>query len=76
LLIPTINLMILMYICNYKINYFECLVYVILLGFAIKVLLFLFHIWLSQAHVKVPVMRSVLLAGILLKFDSYVYISY
>jgi len=39
-------------------------------GFAIKLPLFPFHIWLPKAHVEAPTAGSVLLAGVLLKMGG------
>lgn len=41
------------------------------LGFAVKVPVFPFHTWLSDAHVEAPAPISVLLAGVLLKMGAY-----
>ena len=41
------------------------------LAFAIKVPLFPFHTWLSDAHVEAPTAGSVILAGVLLKMGTY-----
>lgn len=41
------------------------------IGFAIKIPIPPFHIWLPEAHVEAPTSGSVLLAGILLKLGSY-----
>ena len=46
------------------------------LAFAIKVPLFPFHTWLSDAHVQAPTAGSVLLAGVLLKMGTYGFIRY
>nr|AIE42623.1 NADH dehydrogenase subunit 4 [Vespa bicolor] len=42
-----------------------------LLGFMVKMPMFLFHIWLPKAHVEAPVYGSMILAGVLLKLGSY-----
>nr|QXU75775.1 NADH dehydrogenase subunit 4 [Vespa simillima xanthoptera] len=42
-----------------------------LLGFMVKLPMFLFHIWLPKAHVEAPVYGSMILAGVLLKLGSY-----
>nr|YP_009388867.1 NADH dehydrogenase subunit 4 [Vespa velutina]AQT19235.1 NADH dehydrogenase subunit 4 [Vespa velutina nigrithorax]QKG04149.1 NADH dehydrogenase subunit 4 [Vespa velutina auraria]BAX73958.1 NADH dehydrogenase subunit 4 [Vespa velutina]BBC27616.1 NADH dehydrogenase subunit 4 [Vespa velutina]BBC27629.1 NADH dehydrogenase subunit 4 [Vespa velutina] len=42
-----------------------------LLGFMVKLPMFLFHIWLPKAHVEAPVFGSMILAGVLLKLGSY-----
>lgn len=41
------------------------------LGFAIKIPMIPFHIWLPEAHVEAPTAGSIVLAGILLKFGTY-----
>jgi NADH-quinone oxidoreductase subunit M len=41
------------------------------IGFAIKVPIFPFHIWLLDAHVEAPTAISVILAGVLLKMGTY-----
>jgi proton-translocating NADH-quinone oxidoreductase chain M len=41
------------------------------IGFAVKIPLFPFHLWLPKAHVEAPTVGSILLAGILLKLGSY-----
>lgn len=46
------------------------------LGFAIKIPMFPTHIWLPKAHVEAPTVGSILLAGILLKLGSYVYLRF
>nr|QVV23837.1 NADH dehydrogenase subunit 4 [Hyalomma aegyptium] len=42
-----------------------------LLGFLVKIPMFLFHIWLPKAHVEAPVSGSMILAGVLLKLGFY-----
>lgn len=41
------------------------------LGFAVKVPMVPFHIWLPEAHVEAPTAGSVILAGVLLKLGTY-----
>ena len=41
------------------------------ISFAIKVPLFPFHTWLSDAHTEAPTAGSVILAGVLLKMGTY-----
>lgn len=41
------------------------------IGFAIKVPIFPFHMWLPDAHVEAPTAISVILAGVLLKMGTY-----
>jgi proton-translocating NADH-quinone oxidoreductase chain M len=40
-------------------------------AFAVKVPMFPFHIWLTEAHVEAPTSGSILLAGVLLKLGTY-----
>ncbi len=47
------------------------LFYFILLGFLVKIPLYLFHLWLPKAHVEAPSLGSILLAGLLLKLGSW-----
>ena len=51
---------------------FSSLVFALLfLGFAVKVPIFPFHVWLPDAHVEAPTAGSVILAGVLLKMGGY-----
>jgi NADH-quinone oxidoreductase subunit M len=43
----------------------------IFIGFAIKVPMFPFHLWLPEAHVEAPTSVSVILAAIVLKLGGY-----
>src|ERR1700686_2537682 len=45
-------------------------------AFAIKVPMFPFHTWLPDAHVEAPTAGSVILAGVLLKMGTYVFIRF
>nr|YP_010535749.1 NADH dehydrogenase subunit 4 [Rhipicephalus annulatus]UYB78791.1 NADH dehydrogenase subunit 4 [Rhipicephalus annulatus] len=42
-----------------------------ILGFLVKVPMFLFHLWLPKAHVEAPISGSMILAGVLLKLGFY-----
>nr|YP_009667312.1 NADH dehydrogenase subunit 4 [Mecistocephalus marmoratus]ARU77315.1 NADH dehydrogenase subunit 4 [Mecistocephalus marmoratus] len=42
-----------------------------ILGFLIKMPMFLVHLWLPSAHVEAPVAGSMILAGVLLKLGGY-----
>nr|WEI30811.1 NADH dehydrogenase subunit 4 [Rhipicephalus turanicus] len=41
------------------------------LGFLVKIPMFLFHLWLPKAHVEAPIAGSMILAGVLLKLGFY-----
>jgi len=41
------------------------------IGFAIKIPMVPFHIWLPEAHVEAPTAGSIILAALLLKFGTY-----
>src|SRR6266511_601773 len=45
-------------------------------GFAIKVPMFPFHTWLPDAHTEAPTAGSVVLAGLLLKMGTYVFLRF
>nr|YP_006234426.1 NADH dehydrogenase subunit 4 [Robertsicus elaphensis]AET63073.1 NADH dehydrogenase subunit 4 [Robertsicus elaphensis] len=42
-----------------------------LIGFLVKIPMFLFHLWLPKAHVEAPISGSMMLAAILLKLGIY-----
>nr|YP_010535775.1 NADH dehydrogenase subunit 4 [Rhipicephalus maculatus]QLD97293.1 NADH dehydrogenase subunit 4 [Rhipicephalus maculatus]UYB78817.1 NADH dehydrogenase subunit 4 [Rhipicephalus maculatus] len=45
--------------------------FLMILGFLVKIPMFLFHLWLPKAHVEAPIAGSMILAGILLKLGFY-----
>jgi NADH:ubiquinone oxidoreductase subunit 4 (subunit M) len=45
--------------------------FLIFLAFLIKLPLYLFHLWLSKAHVEAPAAGSMVLAAVLLKLRAY-----
>lgn len=59
------------YVFNYNLNTQKLLWILFFIGFAIKVPLWPFHIWLPEAHVEAPTIGSVILAGLLLKLGGY-----
>jgi proton-translocating NADH-quinone oxidoreductase chain M len=60
-------------ILDERIEYSKQLVLFILffLGFAVKIPILPFHVWLPEAHVEAPTAGSLVLAAILLKLGSY-----
>lgn len=59
------------YVYNYDIYIQKILWFLFFIGFAIKVPLWPFHIWLPEAHVEAPTIGSIILAGLLLKLGGY-----
>lgn len=56
---------------NYTRNFLNILFIFLMLGFLVKIPIFLFHIWLPKAHVEAPISGSIILAGVLLKLGIY-----
>lgn len=44
---------------------------IMIIGFLVKIPIFLFHLWLPKAHVEAPISGSMILAGVLLKLGFY-----
>lgn len=57
--------------CLYSIFEKKLIWFFFFFGFAIKIPLYPFHIWLPEAHSEAPTVGSVLLAGVLLKMGTY-----
>lgn len=64
------------YVYNYNIDTQKILWFLFFIGFAIKVPLWPFHIWLPEAHVEAPTIGSIILAGLLLKLGGYGFLRY
>uniref|UniRef100_UPI0030FE26A8 NADH dehydrogenase subunit 4 n=1 Tax=Ixodes trianguliceps TaxID=347913 RepID=UPI0030FE26A8 len=47
------------------------LFYLMMLGFLVKIPMFLLHLWLPKAHVEAPIAGSMILAAVLLKLGVY-----
>nr|YP_010329423.1 NADH dehydrogenase subunit 4 [Haemaphysalis yeni]UNO53867.1 NADH dehydrogenase subunit 4 [Haemaphysalis yeni] len=45
--------------------------FLMMLGFLVKIPVFIFHLWLPKAHVEAPISGSMILAGVLLKLGIY-----
>nr|YP_010534073.1 NADH dehydrogenase subunit 4 [Amblyomma latum]UXX50168.1 NADH dehydrogenase subunit 4 [Amblyomma latum] len=43
----------------------------IMMGFLVKIPMFMFHLWLPKAHVEAPISGSMILAAVLLKLGIY-----
>nr|AIW06393.1 NADH dehydrogenase subunit 4 [Ichneumonidae sp. MT-2014] len=56
---------------NYMSNYSVFFYFFMILGFLIKMPMYLMHLWLPKAHVEAPIMGSMILAGVMLKLGSY-----
>jgi len=41
------------------------------IGFAVKIPIYPFHLWLPEAHVEAPTAGSMILAGLLLKLGGF-----
>jgi NADH-ubiquinone oxidoreductase chain 4 len=46
------------------------------IGFAVKIPIFPFHLWLPEAHVEAPTIGSVILASLLLKLGAFGFLKY
>lgn len=62
---------------KYNLSYFLRFIFIFLFlffGFSVKVPIIPIHIWLPEAHVEAPTVGSILLAGLILKLGSYIYL--
>ena len=60
--------------CVYRDIFFSPMAFVgilLILGFLVKLPIYLLHVWLPKAHVEAPVGGSMFLAGVLLKLGPY-----
>ena len=61
--------------CNFTSYNMEYLVWILLsIGFLVKLPIFIFHLWLPEAHVEAHTVGSVILAAVLLKLGLYGFI--
>nr|YP_006234413.1 NADH dehydrogenase subunit 4 [Bothriocroton undatum]AET63061.1 NADH dehydrogenase subunit 4 [Bothriocroton undatum] len=61
-----------MYMCMDWMNLkMELLFLLMMMGFMVKIPVFMLHLWLPKAHVEAPIAGSMILAGILLKLGIY-----
>nr|QLD97254.1 NADH dehydrogenase subunit 4 [Rhipicephalus appendiculatus] len=56
---------------EWMLNQMGLVFFLMILGFLVKIPMFMLHLWLPKAHVEAPIAGSMILAGVLLKLGFY-----
>nr|YP_009992046.1 NADH dehydrogenase subunit 4 [Rhipicephalus appendiculatus]QNN85517.1 NADH dehydrogenase subunit 4 [Rhipicephalus appendiculatus] len=56
---------------EWVLNQMGLVFFLMILGFLVKIPMFMLHLWLPKAHVEAPIAGSMILAGVLLKLGFY-----